>query len=143
MRSWRDYVQPRFLSAVPAVAARFKLPIAQRPGLSQENVNCTKEMTKEIGEERERPPLLGLACRRHEVGRGEEKWWLVPVPAPRPPPPASPGHRVMCGAGRTEMPPPPRVFCHGRMEMLEPFAADEASLVSQTVVTWDQNLAVK
>jgi len=37
----------RFLSAVRAVAARRKLPFALRPGLSQEEVRRTKEMTKE------------------------------------------------------------------------------------------------
>jgi len=37
----------RFLSAVRTVAARCKLPIALRPGLSQEDMIRTKEMTKE------------------------------------------------------------------------------------------------
>ena len=36
-----------FLSAVRAVAARCKRPFALRPGLSQEDVNRTKGITKE------------------------------------------------------------------------------------------------
>jgi len=36
----------RFLSAVCAAAARRKLPFALRPGLSQEEVMHTKEMTR-------------------------------------------------------------------------------------------------
>jgi len=37
----------RFLSAVRAVASRCKLPLALRPGLSQEDVKGTKGITKE------------------------------------------------------------------------------------------------
>jgi len=46
-RSWRDYVQSFIPSAVRAVAARCKFPFALRPGLSQEDVVRTKEVTKE------------------------------------------------------------------------------------------------
>jgi len=67
IRSWRELCTVLFLSAVRAVAARCEYPFALRPGLSQENVNHTKEMTKEIRKERERPPPLGLSYRRHEV----------------------------------------------------------------------------
>jgi len=44
---------PVFLSAVPAVAARCKLPFALGPGLSQERVTVSKEINK--GKHRRKP----------------------------------------------------------------------------------------
>jgi len=73
----------RFLSAVRAVAARCKLPSALRPGLSQEDVVRTKEITKERrtsvkdkgkNEGKNTAQRLNRSCGRHEVGRGQEQW---------------------------------------------------------------------
>ena len=51
--SWdRAVCTVRFLSAVRAVATRCKRPFALRPGLSQESVSSTKEMTKEKRKEK-------------------------------------------------------------------------------------------
>jgi len=74
----------RFLSAVRAVTARCKPHFALRPGLSQEDVIRTKEITKENkpsgreGQTKETKesavfPLI-LSCRRHEVRRGQDQW---------------------------------------------------------------------
>ena len=66
------YIFGRFPAAVRALAARCKLSVALRPGLSHEDRSRTKETTnKRIKESAPRPLLL--FCRHHEGGRGEEQ----------------------------------------------------------------------
>jgi len=72
----------RFLSAVRAVAARWKLPFALRPGLSQENEVCTNEITKERQrkgtKERRRPSPYSSPLDTMKSGV-EEQWYLPPI----------------------------------------------------------------
>ena len=60
-----------FLSVVRAVGARCKCPFALRPGLSQDDVKCTKAIKKEITKEGIKRSRLTQSCGGHEGGRGE------------------------------------------------------------------------
>jgi hypothetical protein len=66
------YIFDRFPAAVRALAARCKLSVALRPGLSREDLTHTKEMTNESTKESGPRPLL-LFCGRHEGGHGQEQ----------------------------------------------------------------------
>jgi hypothetical protein len=69
------YIFDRFPAAVRALAARCKLSVALRPGLSREDRTRTKEITNESTKEKD-PRHLLLFCGRHEGGRGEEQRFL-------------------------------------------------------------------
>jgi len=71
-----------FLSAVHAIDSRCKHPFTTAPDLSQDNVNCTKEMAKEIQKERERPATKAYPADAMKSGVGRKSGGSSSASAP-------------------------------------------------------------
>jgi len=97
-----------FLSAVRVIDSRCKRHFAPAPDLSQDNVNCTKEMTKEIQKERERPATEAYPADTMNPGVGRKSGGSSSASAP-----VFYADMESCVVLDVEM--RTRVFCHGRM----------------------------